>query len=249
MVDEPAGSRLLEVARPPASREVSFLTVLHGWPADAERWLLSVFAHHGGHDFEAVLVDNSGDARLAGWLEGRAAQRLRRQRLDPPVGFAAAVNAGLEAAAGEAVILCDPGVEFSGDVAGPLLAALAQPDVKLAGAFGVRGQGSLKEFGEHPGPEVDAVEGYCMAFRRADALAAGGFDPWFRFYRIADIEFSFRMRAAGGRALVVPNLPVHKHAHRLWEAAEPAERDRLSKRNLYRFLDRWGKRADLLLRD
>jgi hypothetical protein len=38
-----------------------------------------------------------------------------------------------------------------------------------------------------------------------------------------------------------------KHEHRLWEATEPGERDRLSRRNLYRFLDRWGKREDLLV--
>jgi cysteinyl-tRNA synthetase len=106
----------------------------------------------------------------------------------------------------------------------------------------------LKEFEESAGPEVDAIEGYCMAFRRADALAVGGFDPKFRFYRIADIEFSFRLRDRGpGRAVVVQGLPLVKHEHRLWEASEPAERDRLSRRNLYRFLDRWGKREDLLV--
>ncbi len=110
----------------------------------------------------------------------------------------------------------------------------------------MRAKGTLKEFDESAGPDVDAVEGYCMAFRRADALAAGGFDPKFRFYRIADIEFSFRLRDHGGRAVVVPDLPLVKHEHRLWEATEPAERDRLSRRNLYRFLDRWRDRTDLM---
>jgi cysteinyl-tRNA synthetase len=86
-----------------------------------------------------------------------------------------------------------------------------------------------------------------MAFRAADALAAGGFDPRFRFYRIADIEFSFRLRAGGGRAVVVPGLPLTRHEHRLWEATDPAERDRLSRRNLYRFLDRWRERTDLIV--
>jgi len=31
-------------------------------------------------------------------------------------------------------------------------------------------------------------------------------------------------------------------------AHQPAERDRLSKRNFYRFLKHWGDRRDLLLR-
>lgn len=217
------------------------LTVVHGWQPDAERWLLSVFTHCKA-DFEAVVVDNSGDPRIAGWLAGRAAERLRVVTLDPPLGFAAAVNGGIEAAAGEVVVLFDPGVELKGDAVSPLLAALADPAVVVAGPFGLRAHPSLKEFEESAGPEVDAIEGYCMAFRRADALGVGGLDPRFRFYRIADVEFSFRLRERGGKAVVVPSLPLEKHEHRLWESTEPAERERLSRRNMYRFLDRWRTR-------
>jgi cysteinyl-tRNA synthetase len=143
-------------------------------------------------------------------------------------------------------VLFDPGVELTGDAVTPLLRALDDPAVAVAGPFGVRGLGTMKEFAASEGPEVDAIEGYCMAFRRADALAAGGFDPRFRFYRIADLDFSFRLRDRGGKALVVPGLPVVKHDHRLWESTEPAERERLSRRNMYRFLDRWRDRDDLL---
>jgi GT2 family glycosyltransferase len=225
---------------------VTLLTVVHGWRADAERWLLSVFTNTKA-DFEAVIVDNSGDAHIAGWLATRVAERLRIIALDPPLGFAAAVNAGIDAAAGDAVVLFDPGVELTGDAITPLLRALEEPTVVVAGPFGLRGIGTLKEFRESPGPNVDAIEGYCMAFRRTDAVTVGGFDPRFRFYRIADVEFSFRLRDRGGRALAVAGLPVEKHEHRLWEATEPAERERLSKRNMYRFLDRWRDRGDLLV--
>jgi GT2 family glycosyltransferase len=222
------------------------LTVVHGWKPDAERWLLSIFTHCKA-DFEALIVDNSDDVRIAAWLEGIAAERFRFIKLFPTLGFAGAVNAGIEAAAGEVVVLFDPGVEMKGDAISPLIQALADPTVTVAGPYGVRGKGTIKEFEESAGPEVDAIEGYCMAFRRADALAVEGFDTKFRFYRIADIEFSFRMRDRGGRALVIGDLPVEKHEHRLWEWTEPKERDRLSKRNFYRFLDRWGNREDLLV--
>jgi GT2 family glycosyltransferase len=211
-----------------------------------ERWLASVFTHTKA-DFEAVVVDNSGDERIAGWLAGRAAERLRVIRLDSPLGFGAAVNAGLEAASGDVVVLFDPGVELKGDAVTPLIAALADPTVAVAGPFGLRGQGTLKEFRESEGPEVDAIEGYCMAFRRAEVLAAGGFDTRFRFYRMADVELSFRLRNRGGQAVVVAGLPVERHEHRLWESTEPAERERLSRRNTYRFLDRWRDREDLLV--
>ena len=252
VVDSPTGSELQAIKAPPsdeqhaAPRAVTLLTVIHGWRADAERWLLSVFTHTKT-DFEAVVVDNSADPRIAGWLKSRVAERLRVITLDPPLGFAAAANAGIEAAAGEVVVLFDPGVELKGDTVTPLLDALSDPTVVVAGPFGLRGMGTLKEFAESAGPEVDAVEGYCMAFRRADAVAVGGFDPRFRFYRMADVELSFRLRDRGGRAVVVSGLQVERNEHRLWESTEEGERERLSKRNMYRFLDRWRNREDLLV--
>src|SRR5436853_496204 len=83
--------------------------------------------------------------------------------------------------------------------------------------------------------------------RRAAPSRRAGSTAWFRFYRISDVEFSFRLRDRGGRAVAVADVPVEKHEHRLWESTEPAERDRLSKRNMYRFLDRWRGREDLLV--
>ncbi|MGH7765653.1 MAG: glycosyltransferase [Candidatus Dormibacteraceae bacterium] len=252
VVDSPTGSELQALEAPPtaptsaAPRAVTLLTVVHGWQPDAERWLLSVFTHCKA-DFEALIVDNSDDVRIAAWLERRAAERFRFIHLFPTLGFAAAVNAGIEAAAGEVVVLFDPGVQLIGDAVSPLVAALDDPSVVVAGPFGLRGRHTIKEFDTSAGPEVDAIEGYCMAFRRSDALAVEGFDPKFRFYRIADIEFSFRLRDRGGRAVALPDLPVEKHEHRLWEWTEPEERERLSRRNFYRFLDRWGKREDLLV--
>ena len=47
--------------------------------------------------------------------------------------------------------------------------------------------------------------------------------------------------------MVVADLPLRKHRDRLWEAETDEDRGRLSKKNFYRFLDRWGKRTDLLV--
>jgi GT2 family glycosyltransferase len=102
-------------------------------------------------------------------------------------------------------------------------------------------------FHSHPGPEVDALEGYVLALRRRQALEVGGFDKRFRFYRLADFELCFRLRDRyRGHILVAPELPVVRHEHRLWEQLDPDERERLSRRNYYRFMDRWGKRHDLM---
>jgi len=251
VVDGASGSELQAFKAPPSEvraplRAVTLLTVVHGWQLDAERWLVSAFSKTEA-DFEALMVDNSRDYRIEGWLAKRAAERLRVITLKPPLGFGSAVNAGIDAAAGEIVVLFDSGVELTGDVISPLIEALEDPSVVVAGPFGLRGRGTMKEFEESAGPEVDAIEAYCMAFRREDALAVGGFDPRFRFYRNADIDFSFRLRDRGGRAMVVPDVPLTRQEHRLWEAEEPQERERLSRRNFYRFLDRWRGREDLLV--
>ncbi|HEX6350162.1 MAG TPA: hypothetical protein VF160_12325 [Candidatus Dormibacteraeota bacterium] len=199
---------------------VTLVALDSGWPEDVERWRRSVA------DLEA---------------------EVQTPALDPEAGWAQTVNTAVQVARAEVVILFDPSIEATGDVAGPLVAALKDPSVAVAGPFGVRGRGTLKEFESHPGPEVDAIEGYCMAFRKADFLAVGGFDRKFRFYRIADIELSFKLRAEGNRrALVVP-APVLKHQHRVWEATPEGERERLSRKNLYRFLDLWRNREDLLV--
>ena len=246
VVDAPEGSRLEAVEVPPPARAVTMLTLVHGWPADAGRWLSSVLGHTAEHDFEALIVDNAFDPEVSVWLAGVIRDRTRMVTVQPPEGWAQAANRGLEAARGEVVILFDPGVELTGDVAGPLLAALSDPGVALAGAFGVRAVGRIGHFHSHEGPEVDALEGYVFAFRRQQALEAGGFDRKFRFYRLADFELSYRLRdRLGGRALVVPDLPLIKHEHRLWEASGEQERERLSRRNYYRLLELWGKRQDM----
>ena len=40
-------------------------------------------------------------------------------------------------------------------------------------------------------------------------------------------------------------LPVRRHEHRMWTATPEDRRAALSKRNFYRFLDRWRGRFDL----
>jgi hypothetical protein len=91
-----------------------------------------------------------------------------------------------------------------------------------------------------------------MAFRRADYVARGPFDEHFRFYRNLDIWWSLVLRDEGlsaepRRAVAIAGLPLIRHEHRGWTAYPEAERDRLSRRNFYRILDRFRDRRDLLV--
>ena len=84
--------------------------------------------------------------------------------------------------------------------------------------------------------EVDAVEGYCFAFRRAELAWLGGLDEHYRYYRNLDLHTSFQFKHHGLRLLRVPDLPVVMHEHRGWLEFSPEERERRSQRNFRRFL-------------
>lgn len=223
----------------PATVEVSVQWVVEGWPQDVVRALAGFRAHAGGRSVQYVVADvTETDPSAYG-------EEVEVLRLEPGTGWGAARNAGLKRSRGRIVLVLDGSVEPTGDVLGPLEAALEDPSVGVCGPFGIVTH-DLQAFEESPGPEVDAIEGYCMAFRRDVLRDAGLFDEKFRWYRTADIECSFRVRDRGLRAVVV-DVPVVKHEHRMWHDTEPAERDRLSKRNFYRFLERFRGRTDLLV--
>lgn len=256
VVDEPAGWRLEpEVQEAPERLRASAVGsvlgeeptcdatlhwVVEGWPQDVRRAIQGFRATAGGRRLQFVVADVTG-SDPAGWGPDVEVIALREG-----TGWAAARNAGLRRSRGRLVLVLDGSIEPAGDVLGPVEAALTDPGVGVCGPFGIV-TSDLREFDASPGAgECDAIEGYLMAFRREVLAVAGPFDERFRWYRTADIDWSFRVRDAGLRALVVP-VPVTKHEHRMWFETPPAQRAAWSKRNFYRFLDRWRDRWDLVL--
>ena len=256
VVDEPGGWRLEPIDRSsgeqprpllprdvgsvldePATADVSIHWVVEGWPQDVRRAIESFRANASGREVQYVVADVTGEPDDS-WGEG-----VEVVPLEDGTGWGAARNAGLKRSRGRVVLAMDGSIEATGDILGPLEAALADPTVGVCGPFGIVTP-DLREFDATDGPEADAIEGYCMAFRREILTTAGLFDEKFRWYRTADIEYSFRIKDLGLRAVVVP-VPVERHEHRMWFQTPPAERAKWSKRNFYRFLDRWRDRYDL----
>jgi GT2 family glycosyltransferase len=215
-------------------------------PDDLRRLIAGLAAHPPSVSWELIVVANSPsfelepDTQIATAVEPIVLQTSER------LGWAESRTLGLRRSRGEVTVLLDTSIEPTGDFLVPLLAAFEDPSVGLAGGWGLR-SGDGRQFADAPPGEVDAVEGYCLAVRREALRAVGGFDRRFRFYRNADLDFSFAVRAAGWRAVRTAPLPVAKHEHRGYVSLPETERDRLSKRNFYRFLDHWGDRRDLLL--
>jgi GT2 family glycosyltransferase len=243
---EDLASRLAE----PASLAASVVVVLDDHPGDLERCLRGLAAHAPGGSWETVVVANAPaadpDPLVASALEDPAIQRALL-RTSERLGWADAVNLGLRRARGAVIVLLDTSVEPIGDWFSPLIAGFQDDSVGIAGPWGVT-SGDARQFDEAPPGEVDAIEGYCLAIRRAALQAVGGFDHRFRWYRNADLDLSFAVRDAGWRAIRTEPAGLARHEHRGWSALAEDERDRLSRRNFYRFLKHWGDRRDLLLR-
>jgi cysteinyl-tRNA synthetase len=232
----------------PAEVALSVQVVAEDHPEDLSRFLRGLAAHAPSVPWELVIVANEPssdlDAILADATMPMAATVLPTEGR---LGWADARTLGLTRSRGEVTVLVDTSLEPIGDWSSPLLAAFDDPTVGIAGGWGVTSR-DARQFEEAPPGEVDAIEGYCLAVRRDALRQVRGFDHRFRFYRNADLDFSFAVRDAGWRAVRTPPLPFERHEHRGWASLPESERDRLSKRNFYRFLDRWGDRPDLLLR-
>ena len=237
-------------------------------PEDLQRCLASVQAHAPQATSVVVVADApdeaQSDALDALDLEGGLPIEVvwTSQRL----GYGAAMNVGIRRASAPVVILLDTSVELTGDAVAPLVRALDDPTVAVVGGWGIRSR-DLRRFEDAPAGDVDAIEGYCQAFRRADAVERGPLDERFRFYRNLDIWWSLVLRdgatdgdddagddphedappAQHRRAVSLEGLPLVRHEHRGWTSLPDDERDRQSKRNFYRIIDRFGSRRDLLV--
>jgi cysteinyl-tRNA synthetase len=239
----------------PASGLATTIVVAREDPEGAKRALGGLMGTAPG-DAAAVLVidglaDDVSDSLAAAFADD---PRVEVVRTSATLGQGAALNIGLRRSGGRVTIVLDASVEPTGDVVTPLVAALEDPAVAIAGPFGLT-SADLRRFEETTAGPAAAIEGYLMAFRRADAAALrsdgrGPFDEGFRFYRNLDVWWSLALRDTGPsgeprHARVVAGLPVTRHEHVAWTSTPAAERDRLSKRNFYRLLDRFRDRADL----
>ena len=217
---------------------------------DVQRCLDSALNWVGDKHVEVLVVDNGSADGTDRWLEERAATepRLRIIHTDHVLGEGAAKSILLKQARGKTVVMLDTSVEVSGDIFGPIDEALGDNSIGVTGPFGLRTD-DLHHFheGEGESGDMDAMQAYCFAFRRAKLKEVGLPRETFRFYRNLDLDYSFQFKDKGYKIIADTNLPIQLHEHRVWTALAEGERDELSKKNYRRFLDKWGDRTDLLV--
>ena len=244
-------SRLAE----PATGLATVVLVATDWPDDLDRALAGLRAHAPAGTSVVVVADGPSPDQEARLMGGEIADRPDAPEVvwtSERLGHAAATNIGVRRATSPVVILLDTSVEPAGDFVTPLVDALRAETVAVAGGWGITST-NLRQFEEAPAGDVDAIEGYALAFRRSDYRERGPLDERFTFYRNLDIWWSLVLRDEGPgarprRAVALADLPLRRHEHHGYTSLPDAERDRLSKRNFYRIIDRFGSRRDLLIR-
>ncbi|MCI0345754.1 MAG: glycosyltransferase [Chloroflexi bacterium] len=243
---EAVPSRLAE----PSTGVASVIVVATDHAADVLRAAAGIVA--GAPEGTQLVIVGDGPAEQVETTLDELEATAAVVRTSARLGHAAALNIGLRRSTGPVIVILDPSVEATADFVTPLVRVLDDPTVAVTGAFGIVSR-DLRHFDEAPAGDVDAIEGYCLAFRRADAIERGPLDEGFKFYRNLDIWWSFVLRDGGlsgphRRAVAIEGLPLIRHEHRGWAALPDEERERLSRRNFYRFLDSFREREDLLTR-
>lgn len=222
----------------PSAYAFSVNLLAHNSRADLERCIESIARHAGEHSIEIVVVDNGSTDDTLAYLkqlhhDGQMHNiPVRVLFADHNMGFGAGRNATFRASLGEVIVLLDTSIELHGDIWTPIQSALSDSAIGLVGAFGLVTH-DLKEYEESAGPDVDAVEGYLMAFRRANLLEVGPAHEKFRFYRLMDVDYSLEFKKAGYRVIVDDAITqrIIKHPHREWYSLTAEEQATRSKHN------------------
>jgi cysteinyl-tRNA synthetase len=233
--------------------------IAHNNHDDLRRCLQSIARHADDQSIEIVIVDNGSTDETVALLEEfvrrpvlatAAGQQIPVEVFfaDHNLGFAGGRNLSMRASRGRYVVWLDTSIQVDGDIWTLLAEALADPSVGVAGPYGLV-TGDLREFEEKPGPDVDAIEGYLLAFSRTLLNEIDVLDEKFRFYRLADLYLCFCIKAAGLRAVALPEVAARltKYPHREWYSLLPEEQATKSKKNYDLFRARWHHGESLLV--
>ena len=227
----------------PDTHRCTVALLVDGWPEDL-RTCVTALLEHAPDDVRVVLLENGETDAGAMVHELAAHERVTELHVERAAGWAEARNALVRWDTATAHVVMDLSTVLEGDAISPLLAALADADA--AGWRGVHVEDGWLSFADSPPGEVEALLSYLLAVRREAALQVP-LPPKARFYRNADMEWSFLLRDAG-RRLVALDLPVRQDRHRGYHDSDPAVRDRESKKTYDRFLQRFRGREDLRLK-
>ena len=220
--------------------EVTVGIIVDGFTDDALETVKTVKANSDC----AVAIISIGDA---GALFEQMDKRTYLISVAPGASWADCANVFLEKLSSKYVILMDPSTRFTGDAIAPVVAELEKGDYVAVGWRGglVNLEDEWRSVDDKGVGEVDVLFSYFMAFNREAMTQVGGFNPRAIYYRNADIEFSLKIRQAGGKLLQM-DLPLIQDRHHGYHDTDPEYRDAQSKKTFDRILDKYRGKSAIL---
>ena len=231
------------------TRDFTFILNAYGYPEDVRRCVEGMLRHSQGYSAEVIVIDSGSTDGTGEMLEEmqQEHENLRVFHCDHVIGDAASKNIGIKQSLGKHIIIVDGSAEIVGDILGTVRDKLSDPSVGIFGPYGLTTDDMQHFHEEVDEGEADAMQAYCMSFRREAVNNVGLMREVFRFYRNLDIDYCFQFKDKGYRVLADSSLPIVRHEHRQWTELDDNQRDELSRKNFGRFLKRWGNRPDLLI--
>lgn len=144
------------------------------------------------------------------------------------------------------VVLMDPSTQFVGDAISPAIAEANKGYVAVGWKGGlINLEDEWRSVDDKGDGEVDVLFSYFMIVNRQFAIDAGGANTSATYYRNADLEMTLSLRAHGGKLLQMA-LPLTQGRHHGYHDVDSEYRDKNSKKNYQRLLDRFRGRNDIL---
>ena len=233
----------------PDAYDFTFILNAYNYADDIRRCVAAMETFAQGYAAEIIVIDNGSTDDTADWLEEHqsGSADFRVVHCDHIIGDAAGKNIGIKLSRGKHIVILDASTEITGDILGPIARQLADESVGIFGPYGLTTDDMQHFHEEVERGDADAMQAYCMAFRREAVRAVGLMHEGFRFYRNLDIDYCFQFKEKGYRIVADSSLALARHEHRQWTELDEGQRDELSRKNFGRFLRRWGNRPDLLI--
>ena len=221
-------------------KDVTVGLVVDGFTEDA---LESVKAIKANSDCGVAII-SIGDA---GSLFEQMDKRTYLISVNPGAAWGDCANVFLEKVQSKYVIIMDPSTRFTGDAITPVVQELEKGDYVAVGWRGglVNTDDEWRSVDDKGSGEVDVLFSYFMAFNRLAMIEVGGFNPRAVYYRNADIEYSLKIRQAGGKLLQM-ELPLVQERHHGYHDVDPEYRDVQSKKNYDRILEKYRGKSAIL---
>ena len=216
---------------------------------------------------EFIIVTRTEFIQQLRALAEPISSQVRFVPFDAPFNFSAKCNAGAHVASGERIVFLNDDVEagqrdwienviepLENEEVGAVAPKLLYPTGRIQHAGLVTGVRGLVGTALHqwPGDSVDytnfaqsmrtvsALSAACLATRRTDFFAVGGFDEINTPIAHSDLDLCFKIREAGMRCVYTPFATMTHHGHVSLGAQKEASKPHLVDKSSIFLLQRWA---------